>query len=212
MMTSWPWTQARPARRTPDHDPDPARRQRCSPLRRYTGHIGRRDAAQPVGTARDRHQSGRLPHLDHPTTGGTHEERRPGIPLGSKRSRRDHGHRPRHRPARRRPARRRHLGDRIVVSRRSTPFRGRPNPHPADRHHRAGVVRRMTESPMARTSHSVAIVVATPRYTMLRAIQQPKLIVHGAKDIVVDAVNAPTQAHSLKLRGATVRRRSNRCG
>ncbi len=33
-------------------------------------------------------------------------------------------------------------------------------------------------------------IPTTDRYAMLRAIQQPTLIVHGAKDIVVDAVNA----------------------
>ena len=33
-------------------------------------------------------------------------------------------------------------------------------------------------------------IPTTDRYAMLRAIQQPTLIVHGTKDIVVDSVNA----------------------
>jgi len=33
-------------------------------------------------------------------------------------------------------------------------------------------------------------IPSTERYAMLRTIQQPALIVHGTKDIVVDPVNA----------------------
>jgi pimeloyl-ACP methyl ester carboxylesterase len=40
-------------------------------------------------------------------------------------------------------------------------------------------------------------VPTTDRYAMLRAIQQPTLIVHGTKDIVVDSVNAIILAENL---------------
>ena len=33
-------------------------------------------------------------------------------------------------------------------------------------------------------------IPSTDRYTMLKTIQQPTLIVHGTRDIVVDSVNA----------------------
>jgi pimeloyl-ACP methyl ester carboxylesterase len=40
-------------------------------------------------------------------------------------------------------------------------------------------------------------IPSTNRYAMLRTIQQPTLIVHGTKDVVVDSVNAVILEESL---------------